>query len=77
MVYLLIKPQHIAHLTKEKLVSIPVPVPTQVEQQEIVMVLKAISKRINSAELKLAKNIQLKKALMQDLLTGKVRVNVD
>ncbi|HIF9273387.1 TPA: restriction endonuclease subunit S [Photobacterium damselae] len=67
----------IAHLTKEKLVSIPVPVPTQVEQQEIVMILKAISKRINSAELKLSKNIQLKKALMQDLLTGKVRVNVD
>ena len=47
------------------------------EQKQIVSILQSIDKRIDSVsdKLKLIKNI--KKALMQDLLTGKVRVNVD
>lgn len=67
----------IAHLTKEKLISIPIPVPSIVEQESIVKVLKALSNRLKVAENKLEQNKKLKKALMQDLLTGKVRVKVE
>ncbi|MFA0162035.1 restriction endonuclease subunit S [Vibrio splendidus] len=67
----------IAHLTKEKLISIPIPVPSIVEQESIVKVLKALSNRLKVAENKLEQNKKLKKALMQDLLTGKKRVKVD
>ncbi|MDD9156939.1 restriction endonuclease subunit S [Aliivibrio sp. S4TY2] len=67
----------IAHLTKEKLISIPVPVPSITEQEVIIRVLETLSNRLKAADGKLKKNRNLKKALMQDLLTGKVRVKVD
>ncbi|MDD9173705.1 hypothetical protein ERW49_07705 [Aliivibrio finisterrensis] len=67
----------IAHLTKEKLISIPVPVPSITEQEVIIRVLETLSNRLKVADGKLKKNRNLKKALMQDLLTGKVRVKVD
>ncbi|SGZ17005.1 restriction endonuclease subunit S [Moritella viscosa] len=67
----------IAHLTKEKLISIPLPVPSIPEQKKIVCILKSITGKINLAAQTLHKNKQLKKALMQDLLTGKVRFKVD
>ncbi|MFT6927584.1 MAG: type I restriction enzyme S subunit [Psychromonas sp.] len=66
----------IAHLTKEKLISIPLPVPSVQEQQKIVCILKSITGKINLSATTLQKNKVLKKALMQDLLTGKVRVTV-
>ncbi|MBS9819811.1 restriction endonuclease subunit S [Vibrio alginolyticus] len=67
----------IAHLTKEKLVSIPVPVPPREEQRKIVSALKAVTFKLQTGQKKLDKTSALKKALMQDLLTGKVRVKVD
>ncbi|WP_061012993.1 restriction endonuclease subunit S [Photobacterium leiognathi] len=51
--------------------------PTLVEQRKIVSLINSIDLKICCAEEKNAKNKAIKKALMQDLLTGKVRVNVD
>jgi type I restriction enzyme S subunit len=67
----------IAHLTKEKLISIPLPVPPMEEQKMIVSILKSIAEKIEIRSKKLQKNKELKKALMQDLLTGKVRVKLE
>lgn len=67
----------IAHLTKEKLVSIPVPVPPREEQRKIVSALKAVTLKLQTGQKRLDKTGALKKALMQDLLTGKVRVKVE
>ncbi|HII4332600.1 TPA: restriction endonuclease subunit S [Vibrio parahaemolyticus] len=51
--------------------------PTIVEQQKIASVLTAADKEIEALEAKLAHFKQEKKALMQQLLTGKRRVTVD
>ncbi|MDV6253054.1 restriction endonuclease subunit S [Vibrio sp. EA2] len=51
--------------------------PTIVEQQKIASVLTAADKEIEALEAKLAHFKQEKKALMQQLLTGKCRVNVE
>ncbi|MEL4426624.1 restriction endonuclease subunit S [Shewanella indica] len=67
----------IAHLTREKLVSISVPVPSKHEQHKIVATLKTATTKLDIAYQKLCKFNELKRALMQDLLTGKVRVTID
>lgn len=67
----------IAHLTKEKLCLIPVPVPPLSEQERIIDLSTSLDSKIQATRDKLSQLIALKKALMQDLLTGKVRVNVD
>ncbi|WP_237673401.1 restriction endonuclease subunit S [Vreelandella profundi] len=67
----------IAHLTKEKLAAVPVPVPPMVEQRQIVELFTSIDTRIDTLTGKLQKISNLKKALMQDLLTGKVRVKIE
>ncbi len=51
--------------------------PTLPEQQKIVNVLQSIDTKIMTASQKLNSVEQTKKALMQDLLTGKVRVVLD
>ena len=56
--------------------SLQVPVPPIKEQIEISAMLKSIDQQIFAAERKQVGNAALKKALMQDLLTGKVRVKV-
>lgn len=67
----------ISHLTRENLVKIPVPVPPTAEQKIIVGMLNAMNSKIEAGQRKLLKYQDNKKALMQDLLTGQVRVNVD
>lgn len=57
--------------------AIHVPLPPLEEQQKIAAVLKAADKEIEVLEAKLAHFKQEKKALMQQLLTGKRRVKVD
>jgi type I restriction enzyme, S subunit len=52
-------------------------VPPLKEQREISMLLSNFEKNIQIKELKKEKLIDFKKALMQDLLTGKVRVKVN
>jgi restriction endonuclease S subunit len=62
-----------AGIIKEVLMSIP----KVEEQEEISSILKSIEKSIFRFSTKLAQTQSLKKSLMQDLLTGKVRVMVN
>lgn len=54
-----------------------IPAPPNNEQVEIASVLSALDNKVLGLEKKLSKARNVKKALMQDLLTGKVRVKVD
>ena len=54
-----------------------VPLPSKDEQRKIADLLESIDTRIREATLKQRVLQNLKKALMQDLLTGKVRVKVN
>jgi type I restriction enzyme, S subunit len=51
--------------------------PPKEEQEQIANILLSIDKRIDAKEKKLSHTKSLKKALMQDLLTGKVRVSLN
>ena len=53
-----------------------IPTPPLHEQHKIANTISAIVSNIHEHETKLDSSLNLKKALMQDLLTGKVRVNV-
>lgn len=53
------------------------PIPPVSEQSEISAVLNALDSSVRLHKRKLVSLEHQKKALMQDLLTGKVRVNVD
>lgn len=64
------------HLTKPFIQAIAIPMPQQDERAKIAGILEAIDSRINAIEAKVTEVTLLKKALMQDLLTGKVRVNL-
>lgn len=57
--------------------ALQIPLPPSKEQEELVKVLKSIDENIDRREVLLVTYESTKKALMQDLLTGKVRVNVD
>jgi type I restriction enzyme, S subunit len=52
-------------------------IPPIEEQREICDTIDSISEKLENAKEKLTKNESLKKSLMQDLLTGKVRVSVN
>ena len=64
----------IAHLTREKLVALSVPTPPLPEQQKIAQILSTWNKAISTTEQLLANSQHQKKALMQQLLTGKKRL---
>ncbi|HBC3964190.1 TPA: restriction endonuclease subunit S [Vibrio parahaemolyticus] len=65
------------NLSKVQLLKINLLLPTSVEQKKIASVLTAADKEIKVLETELAHFKQEKKALMQQLLTGKRRVKVD
>jgi len=65
------------NISKPKLLSIKVACPKFEEQVKIAKSLKSIDTKIDLISSKLEKSKNTKKALMQDLLTGKVRVKVD
>ena len=67
----------IPHLSKSEILEPFVVVPSLNEQQNIASMLNSLDEVINTKISKLNSNNRLKKALMQDLLTGKVRVKVD
>ena len=54
-----------------------IPVPTALEQVQITKISAAINDQIQKYSMKLSQTQSLKKSLMQDLLTGKVRVQVN
>ena len=57
--------------------AVKVPVPCNTEQTGISEVIASLEKLIETSLLKLSQTQSLKKSLMQDLLTGKVRVTVN
>ncbi|PMP05831.1 hypothetical protein BCS93_18255 [Vibrio breoganii] len=65
------------NISQSILRSVPCVVPTLEEQEAISNTIFAIKNKIDGSERKLAAQLKLKKALMQDLLTGKKRVKVD
>ena len=64
----------IAHLPKDKLETVPLPVPTVVEQRAIATVLSDVDELIGSLEALMAKKGAIKQAAMQELLTGRTRL---
>ncbi|KGD64619.1 Type I restriction-modification system, S subunit [Alcanivorax nanhaiticus] len=67
----------INNLSLRSVKNTPIPLPPKKEQRKIAGILAEIDKGICQRNSKLNQFSSLKKALMQDLLTGKVRVNVD
>jgi len=64
-------------LSTSDLTTLPIPVPPFEEQEEIGRILSEIDKKI-SQEIQTKQDLEgLKRGLMQDLLTGKVRVSTD
>ena len=53
------------------------PIPPLNEQEKIADILTSLDDQIEAVELKLVQLESLKKSLMGDLLTGRVRVSVD
>ncbi|PEZ51237.1 restriction endonuclease subunit S [Priestia megaterium] len=66
----------ITRLTLKKIQTGVVPLPTLEEQQKIAQILSSVDKQIESYEQEKEKYIELKKGLMQQLLTGKLRVTL-
>ncbi|HHX8681480.1 TPA: restriction endonuclease subunit S [Vibrio diabolicus] len=64
----------IAHLTREKLLELPVKTPPLKEQRKIAKILSTWDKAITTTEKLIETSKQQKKALMQQLLTGKKRL---
>ncbi|MBA4502124.1 restriction endonuclease subunit S [Marinobacterium marinum] len=65
------------NLSGTNLKTLPLPLPSKEEQDQIVCCINSVSKKIAVIEKRKDLLTSLKKALMQDLLTGKVRVNVE
>jgi type I restriction enzyme S subunit len=65
------------HINLGILKSFLIPLPPVPEQIEIGKALYSVDQKTSALRTKLETHIALKKALMQDLLTGKVRVKVD
>lgn len=65
------------HLNSEQVENTPVILPSMFEQIKIVTILSANDAKIEKAQKRLEKLKDMKKALMQDLLTGKVRVQTN
>ncbi|MED0658308.1 restriction endonuclease subunit S [Anoxybacillus ayderensis] len=64
-------------ISKTSIKQIKIPLPPVEEQRTIAKTLKGLDNKIQNEKEKLEPLINLKKSLMQTLLTGKVRVKVD
>lgn len=65
------------HVRRDDFLSTPIPCPPIKEQDEIVDILSIVEQRIQQETTRESELKELKRGLMQDLLTGKVRVNSD
>jgi type I restriction enzyme S subunit len=63
-------------LNKTNLVSLQFGIPPKKEQREIAEVLSGVDQKISANKKLLAKQLELKRGLMQDLLSGDVRVKI-
>lgn len=60
---------------KEMIAGMPIPLPpTKAEQTAIANILSDMDEEITTLETKLTKARQIKQAMMQELLTGKIRL---
>ena len=66
-----------ANLSQSQIMGISIPIPPIDEQRLIGETVSNVSDTINALSRKLHQTQSLKKSLMQDLLTGKVRVTVN
>jgi type I restriction enzyme S subunit len=64
----------IAHLPREKFVQMPLPLPEKVEQRAISDVLEDADGLITSLERLIAKKRDVKQGMMQEVLTGRIRL---
>lgn len=64
----------LAHLTKENLIRVPIPVPRRSEQAAIAEVLVDVDELISKLERLIAKKQAIKQGMMQQLLTGRTRL---
>ena len=69
--------QAVPIINKSSFSALPVQVPPYKEQVQIADAIAGVDGRLVAQSKKLDATIKIKKALMQDLLTGKVRVKVD
>ncbi|SHV08997.1 restriction endonuclease S subunit [Mycobacteroides abscessus subsp. abscessus] len=67
----------LAHLTKENLVQIPIPMPSRDEQVQLAAVLKDADNELDMLGSRLAKARAIKTGMMQQLLTGRTRLPVE
>ncbi|MBL0711510.1 MAG: restriction endonuclease subunit S [Colwellia sp.] len=67
----------VGHLNLGDFRKLKIPIPTISEQIKLGEMVDSLNERHTTIENKLQKYRSIKKALMQDLLTGKVRVNVE
>ena len=65
------------HFNVGDLIELKLVLPPLDEQKSILRVIRSISSRLKLQKEKLIQTQSLKKSLMQDLLTGKVRVQVN
>ncbi len=61
-------------ISKGNLAIIEIPVPPKNEQEAIVNALSSFVDEIKALEVRLAKSTLLKQAMMQELLTGRIRL---
>ncbi len=64
----------IAHLPKDRLEAVPLPVPTTAEQRFIAEALSDVDELLGAFDALIAKKRAIKRAAMQQLLTGKTRL---
>lgn len=64
----------IAHLPREKFIEMPLPAPPKDEQTAIASVLSDMDAELSALQQSLAKIRALKQGMMQELLTGRVRL---
>ncbi|MEU4476488.1 restriction endonuclease subunit S [Micromonospora sp. NPDC023966] len=65
------------NITRADVLAFEIPVPAIDKQRRIVAVSKVAKARIKAEQMKLAKLRRIKDGLMEDLLTGRVRVSVE
>ena len=64
----------VPQLTAPQISNYSIPVPSFTEQTAIVCILSDMDAEINELEVKLEKVRQIKQGMMQNLLTGKIRL---
>jgi len=65
------------NITKQDVSNFLIVIPSIIEQKEVVIKLDSLTNQVNNKKILLSRYQSIKKALMQDLLTGKVRVKVE